>query len=1168
MKIAKGITFRKEWLINISLLLLLVSIEAAGALCPQCKQEVCTCLQASQPVEMAPLEQSDEGQVGDAELVIQLIELIHSLGPYRVNEANSIGELKIPEATAPYHQGILATPLLISSHEDKTFVKAQYDEFNKIVKKMSHETPIAIRFSLWVALHILPLDSWVLSSMLDLPKEDKEVLDLDWALKPIYPLELIPEHAHLSEHLGLLDKEIRRYMSNLSSAFRKHDLEFMYSTHKNRALFLTHYLVSKLGLIRLKFLEEDIENAINEFEEIVRIGHIQVAVPAFKHIGQLRPKTKNKTFYYDQNGKVIIFKHEYSTPFIRMLSAAAESGVEEAGTLYEQFIFKDSLHTLSPVFEEARRKKINLDKIIKVNESDTQDPTDYFRAINDQVLDHLKKIKPYINPDKTRRVDDVTLELDIIKIEHSINDYLIQKPTTSERIKIKDQLKKLFWYDISPANLSILTFRLLNTFGNSRINNKCSHHATKENLATGLAPITVCSPFIVYDNHDYFEIIPTLVQLNRKCLLQQHNHEVLWNYANLVLLLTPLTWENIRPILFHQRNPYPKPKESAIMLTSTALKYGVALTKAIIAIFFTKGKSEIEVSQLFKPARQQSYNCPEVTEIIRVMEAVALVYRNLQDEPKQLTIRALTPLVNIAEAGFTQAIHLINEIMTDMELTAPPKKMEWWNRTEALAGIPLEEPVPPEPLAETFRKLGLDDDHTVDPSEDYLKLIDMYNPSSAEKKKKKRKKIQKSDEQVKQEKIKTILEERKGEAIIHFKKIIQKDKDGEEVTDANRARLRKIIPWIPLPAGDEDRVNLFIGNVLTSEQPNDDQDDQKLIELYLVNFVNSGNLLKAANLLTHQLKAQSDTKWLKTDAKGNLQYNTGLLLAAPFLAEPFQTSVLTIIPGDQLIETMHNAIVLLSSWLNNEPHIHQHKLRKTFIYLLNTIGDKNFEASLLSNHIKQKNTTKSVVEWLTHTDDLILSKVIVRKNKARIRDFTEELKKNIKPKKVSQKSNKVTEPEPEPEPEPTIEDQGLHNASASASANVLLSTSLGSVSETSQESLKRNKKKKKRTAESHNNDAIKMIECPVCYYLYDTEKSDNKDKNGEIIDKRPTTLSCGHTLCLNCLEKLIKINDNCPLCLFPHSIKREDIENVLPSYTIMQMVPLLKARMKTKQPFL
>ena len=1177
MKIAKGITFRKEWLINISLLLLLVNIEAAGALCPQCKQEVCTCLKASQPVEMAPFEKSDERRIEDARLVVQLVELVHSLGPYRVNEANSNGELQIPGAPAPYHQGILATPLLISSHEDKIFVKAQYDELNKIVQKMSHETPIAIRFSLWVALHILPLDSW-LSSMLDLPKEDKKILDIDWVPRFIHAFELIPEHEHLRTHLDLLDAEIRHYMSTPSqvSSNYDYDLECIYSAHKNRALFLTHKLVKKLGVIRLSFLEEDIEHAINEFEEIVRIGHIQVAVPAFKYIGQLSPKTKNKPLNYDQ-GQIIIFTEKYSEPFSRMLNAAAESGVEEAGALYEQLNIKTGLHVLEPLFEEARRKKINLDKIMKVHESGTQDPMDYFMAIHAQILDQFKKNKPNMTPDKI--TDDAILELDIITIEQSIKDSLKQKPTTSEQIKIKDQLNKLFFYDISPANLSILTRRLLNTLGNSRINSKCPPDATKENLATGPAPITICSPFIVYDNHDYFEIIPTLVQLNRKCLLKQHNHAVLWNYANLALLLAPLTWENIRLILFHKRNPHPKLKVSTILLTSSALKCGVALTKIIFAILSTMEKSEIEVSQLFEPARQESYNYPEVTEIIRVIEAVTQVYRNLQNEPKQLTIRALTPLVNIAETGFTQAGPLINEIMTDMGLTVPPKKMEWWNRTKTLAGIPSEEPVLPEPLAETFRKLGLDDDHTVDPSEDYLKLIDMYNPSSAEKKKKKRKKIQKSDEQVKQEKIKTILEDRKGEAVTHFKRIIQKDKSGEKVTDANRARLRKIMPWIPLPKSDEDHDNLFIGNVLTSEQPDVDQDNQKLIGLYLVNYTNPENLLKAANLLTQQLEKKRDTEWLNIAANGNLEYNTGLLLVAPFLEKTCQASVLAIIPDDELVEVIHNSILLLSFWLIKDPHIHQNKLRKSFIYLLNKIGDEMFQFDVFFDRIKQKETTDIIAKWLATTEVLISDKKIVRKSKARINQFKEKLDKDIKLKKKQQQIETRAEPvkklETELEPAPEPKEKSSHITRSVT--NVTPSTHLPPSEDKRQENLKRSHRIKVKhdmsTSISENTTNLNTtdepsIVCAICLEEFQTDKSKIKDESGVYIDRRPASLSCIHSFCRHCLKILKKdARIDCPECRKTYCVKDNDINTIPLNYMLidsLKVINKLKADLKLK----
>ncbi len=1184
MKIARRITFRKEWLINISLLLLLVSIEAAEAFCPQCKQEVCTCLQASQPVEMAPIEKSDEGQVEDERLIMQLVELIQSLGPYRVNEANSIGELQIPEASAPYNQGILATPLLISSHEDKIFVKAQLDKTYKIMKKMSYKTPKAIHFSLWVALHILPLDSWVLTFMLDLPEEDKEILD--WIPKFINPFKLIPEHHHLYTFLELLDVEIRHYMSTLSPVFRNYDLECLYSVHQKRSLFLTHKLVSKFGIIRLHFLGEDIKNAINEFEEIVRIGHIQVAVPAFKYIGQMSQEIKNKPFNYDKNGKITIFKQEYSASFIRMLDAAATSGVEEAGILYDEFSIESGLNMLSPIFEKVHRYRIKLGKIVETHERNKQNHMDYLKAIHTQVSDKTKKHSPNkvnkLTPPKIIMINDENIESDLITVEESIKELSKSTPSKSIQKKIKDQLHKLFSYDISPANLSILTRRLLNTLGKSRINGTCTPDATKENLASGPAPITICSPFIVFDNHDYFEIISTLVQLNRKSLLQQHNHEVLWNYANLALLLTPLTWENIHPILFRKRNGNSIPKEGTLMLTSGTLKYGVALTKVILATLYTTVKSEIEVNQLFEPAREKSFDYPEVNEIIRVLEAVAQVSRNLQSKPQQSTIRALTPLVHIAEAGFTQAGLLINEIMTNMKLAVPPWQMKLWNRNQELPGIPAES-VSPEPLAETFRELGLNDDHFIDPSKDYLTLIDMYNPLPAEKKKKKRKQIQNQDEQAKQEEIKAILEKRKREAIIHFKRIIKKDKDGEEVTDANRVRLRKIIPWIPLPESDDDRDNLFIGNALISEQPNDNQANQKLIGLYLVNYTNPGNLLKAAILLTQQLEEKRDTKWLNIAAKGNLEYNTGLFLVAPYLEEPCQKSVLSIIPDEDLTGIIHNSIVLLSSWLNNEPHLHKNKLRKSFIYLLNKIGDETFQVDVFLDNIKQKNNTDIIAQWLAKTEALILDKKIVRKNKARIRQFKEKIDKDIKLKKNQQqtkaraelKTVTVKKIETEIAPAPELKEKSSHITCAAN--DVTPPTHLLPSEDKHQENSKRSNRIKVKhdmskllsdnTENSNTAENLATI-CSICLEKFQTEMSKIKDENGIYIDKRPASLPCLHSYCRYCLKILKKGKEiNCPVCRATHFVEDDDINNFPLNYGFigaLRMITTLEASLRLK----
>lgn len=63
--------------------------------------------------------------------------------------------------------------------------------------------------------------------------------------------------------------------------------------------------------------------------------------------------------------------------------------------------------------------------------------------------------------------------------------------------------------------------------------------------------------------------------------------------------------------------------------------------------------------------------------------------------------------------------------------------------------------------------------------------------------------------------------------------------------------------------------------------------------------------------------------------------------------------------------------------------------------------------------------------------------------------------------------------------------------------------------------------------EAQNNcDLIKVMECPVCFDLYD------------LSSKSPKTLSCAHTLCATCLRKLKEAK--CPQCRKEVIFKQEN----------------------------
>ncbi len=1084
------ISVKRDFLSGVTLLFFSVYSISAQAFCPHCQQEPCRCHQAPHQVDIHKISEPDGGnedlnQDKDQENVDRISDIVRSLGPYKANMAESVGTLSVPGINYSYREGIQVTPLLTSNHSDKHLIEKMLALIKEAFLQLNPNMVKTQRYGLWLALHLMPIDD-IFSLLMYLKYPDDGLSE--WIHSFESPFELIAEQKEMAHFLKLIDEEIRLFMApvekNLNSL---QEALTVFPLNKSTALSLTYGFVNKLVILRSLVQSNNISHCAMVFDSIVRFGHSQVAVQAVRFIGEM--EDGNNLFRITEHGDVIIIDSEQIITYIRMLFTAQMSGNEEASKLYLKFIKALENENENLLLEVTKANLLTVKKLRQNVSSCNQltKPTEEKISIaNINMLQVAVKgsvieiIEAYqANPDEMQKLDSDFLELTLQKIEKSVQNSMGAAQKWDDLDKTKKELLDLLSVNLTAESLIAITSRLLNLLGKVRANDACLP-AVKTVYNSGQE--NTCTPFFVFENPDHLGVVPALLQKHRIFIEAQSDPRILWSYANLVLLLTPPSWEYLQYILLGIQaiDPMVNVNNGALLkFLPEALDYGQGLTVALTAMLQSVIRKDIPISAFFETTSMVSLRKGRNVHAMNFMEALAKFSRNLSDQRQQSSIRSLTPLVEYAESGFVPVTDLILEIIAKRHLKHSGNTQGLWNRIEKLTSNSCAESIADEQSGET---LGLEDKPAADRLISYLALIDEWNPNY---KKKQRKGSEKKNLYI-------VLYQRKAEAIEHFVHIIQQDKKGKEISQTDRERLAKLLNIIPESEVDPD--DLLISQFLVFGRLTNSEDVHKLIRLYLVDNISPGNISKVTRLLLSELEKQKETGWLTMAANENIDYRTGLLLVAPSLQKPFQSSVLAIVEGNQFIATVHNAIVRLNDWYSNDAHLPTDQFRKAIIYLFQKIGVADIQARLLAGYIKPGRTGGIIVKWLDRFQELIGDSQIPRKAKYRITTFQKSLE------------------------------------SHSAQITISLNSPLAEAIEKKPSSRGKKKKQIKPLSTSGQDQSPASIkgdnknihvECPVCFCEFSC--SDN--------DLNPRPLACGHSFCKPCLKKMENNQQIiCPIC--------------------------------------
>ncbi len=1123
-------------MLAIVVLFFLICCDPVQAFCPKCQQEQCTCDLSSPQDDIQETEESAQEEVttlDDRGWINSFLKELESLGPYKVNE-DAAGAEKYPKNHKPYRDGILVTPLLVSVKDDDLFVREKLKKIKETIDTAPVHMYLVKLVSLWIKLLIFPLDSALLSDLLYLPRPtSKDETFYFYRLKN--PFKLVEKQQNMQLMFDLVNEEIKSYMINLTPSRREKDTTQML---RHNSLTLTLSLVLKLGRLREQRIKNEIKYSGSIFEELVRFGHIQLAVPAFKYVGRISQEGGDNPFSYDVDGDVNIVDVNHIPPYIDMLYAAGSSLVKfdkdlmtcsgplistevyEVNELYKRLVVDLNADVENITSLDVNEKKSIIRLTIKDQYShvDSAAPKRSRRYVSEKTAVNTSYL---ISP--LEITGQPELEAAVKEIEKSIN--LITRPE-SDWITVyqtKKQAQQLLSFDtiIDAQNLLKLTRRLLNTLGKVRINNRaCLLYGDKGSQKQ----TALWSPFLVFEKADHFEIVSTLLKLHRQWLRDRSNPEVLWDYALLALLVSTPQWEDIKYLFINKREVKTRSDFGALLkFMPDEFHSGRDMIVAVDAIFQSVDDRSILVKELFKKINTLDPDIKKISEAIHFLEALAQVFRNFHDGRFGSTIKVLQPLLTSAESGFIPARDLMSDIYKDKQLTSSKKMASLWNRIQKQIAPPSVQSSP-SCMTTPPAAMSLESEQDLYHSEAITSLLDQWDQSLPQK--------------GRQKKIYRLLMGKKNDVIEKFLEIIEKDKSGGKVLPKNKERLKKMLQLI---GNDVSQDDLLLSQHLASITFEREEPKHRVIRLYLVIHACPGNLSKAAHLLSLAIRPKQKNEWLIKEAEDDISYSTMLLLLSAYVQEHIKDRILSIIEDKRPAEIIYNTIMTLHEWESKGRHISSDKLKVIAVYLIKKITEPSMRERLLSQYIQPEKSCRTVLKWLNAMQALAAGERGSKNAKKRFEEFKqsvadclEDENEQLSLRNDLFQAGAVTIPALPP-----------YSDTVSSFKATLLSPS-NITSKESRHGLK----------DLHGN--LSMINesetsCGVCLIEYQTEPP----KNGKL-DQRPTTLAkCGHTFCMSCMLKIANQKEKlieCPLCrkIMPLTEKFED--DCVPSFSMMKLL--------------